>query len=161
MSINKRVFIVFIVAVIGILCDQGTKFLAVKYLQHHPMSSYLNDLLRIGYTENVGAFLGLGNSLPEQTRFYIFVVAVGGMLVGLLFYLLLNAKQTVFSLMAFSLVFVGGISNFYDRVMNNGAVVDFLNVGIGTLRTGVFNIADVLIMAGVFLLLFLQLKGKN
>ena len=34
----------------------------------------------------------------------------------------------------------------------HGAVVDFLNVGIGPLRTGVFNVADMAIMAGAGLL---------
>jgi len=40
------------------------------------------------------------------------------------------------------LLFSGGISNFYDRVSNNDAVVDYLNIGIESLRTGIFNIAD-------------------
>jgi signal peptidase II len=31
-------------------------------------------------------------------------------------------------------------------------VVDFLNVGIGGLRTGIFNVADVFIVAGVLFL---------
>jgi signal peptidase II len=35
-----------------------------------------------------------------------------------------------------------------------GSVVDFLNVGLGSVRTGVFNVADVAIMvgAGIFVL---------
>ena len=41
----------------------------------------------------------------------------------------------------------------YDRIVNNGAVVDYLNVGIGQLRTGIFNVADVFIMVGVVMLL--------
>ena len=48
----------------------------------------------------------------------------------------------------------GGISNEYDRIFNNRAVVDFMNMGIGQLRTGLFNVADVLIMIGVFILVF-------
>jgi signal peptidase II len=37
-------------------------------------------------------------------------------------------------------------------------VIDFLNVGIGSLRTGIFNVADMAIMLGVFLLLFAKDK---
>jgi len=33
-----------------------------------------------------------------------------------------------------------------------GTVIDFLNIGIGPWRTGIFNIADVAIMAGTVLL---------
>ena len=50
-------------------------------------------------------------------------------------------------------IIAGGASNWIDRVLR-GSVVDLLNLGIGALRTGVFNIADVAIMlgAGLFVL---------
>ena len=51
-------------------------------------------------------------------------------------------------------MFSGGVSNFIDRASNNGAVVDFLNIGIGPIRTGIFNIADVAIMFGFALFIF-------
>ena len=38
-------------------------------------------------------------------------------------------------------------------MLKSGAVVDFMNVGIGNLRTGIFNLADVAIMIGAGLLL--------
>ena len=38
-------------------------------------------------------------------------------------------------------------ANWLDRV-TLGSVVDFLNVGVGPVRTGVFNVADVAIMLG-------------
>ncbi|HEY8123705.1 MAG TPA: signal peptidase II, partial [Myxococcota bacterium] len=40
-----------------------------------------------------------------------------------------------------------------DRVLNAGAVTDFVSLGVGPLRTGIFNLADVAIMAGAALLL--------
>jgi signal peptidase II len=40
-----------------------------------------------------------------------------------------------------------------DRAFHQGSVVDFMNMGIGPLRTGVFNVADVAIMVGIGLLL--------
>ena len=50
------------------------------------------------------------------------------------------------------LLFVaGGMSNLIDRIAM-GSVIDFLNIGIGPFRTGIFNVADVAIMAGVALL---------
>lgn len=35
-----------------------------------------------------------------------------------------------------------------SNCLHDGYVTDFLNVGIGTLRTGIFNAADMTIMAG-------------
>jgi len=88
------------------------------------------------------------------------VVLVGTFLLALFCYLVLNSKQHLAPLIALSLVFSGGISNAYDRVMNNGAVIDFLNIDIGAVRTGIFNVADIAIMLGAFLLLFTQNKNK-
>ena len=52
------------------------------------------------------------------------------------------------------------VSNFYDRVVNNVAVIDFLNIGIGSIWAGIFNVADIAIILGVFLLLFTQKKSS-
>lgn len=54
-----------------------------------------------------------------------------------------------------------GISNFHDRVFNHGAVIDFLNIGVGSLRTGVFNVADIAIMIGVFMIIIVQGKKDS
>jgi signal peptidase II len=52
------------------------------------------------------------------------------------------------------LIVGGGVSNLIDRLRYGGYVVDFLNVGIGSLRTGIFNVADMAIMAGVIIWAF-------
>ncbi|MGC9462534.1 signal peptidase II, partial [Vibrio genomosp. F10] len=161
MKIWTRTLITSSVSFLLIGCDQTTKLFATQYLPKEKMDSYFFDLLRVGYTENIGAFLGLGNNLSEQTRFWVFVVVIGIFLAGLLWYLITNSKQSMHSLFALSLVFSGGVSNFYDRVVNNGAVIDFLNVGVGAIRTGIFNVADIAIMVGVFILLVSQMKPKS
>jgi signal peptidase II len=43
----------------------------------------------------------------------------------------------------------GGASNLIDRVVRDGRVVDFLQIGIGDLRTGIFNVADAAIVLGL------------
>jgi signal peptidase II len=54
-----------------------------------------------------------------------------------------------------SLVCAGGIGNLIDR-FSWGYVRDFLNVGLGPIRTGIFNVADAAMMAGCFLVLFIS-----
>ena len=51
-----------------------------------------------------------------------------------------------------------GSGNLIDRILHDGTVVDFLNFGIGSLRTGIFNVADVAIMGGAALLIFTALS---
>ena len=118
------------------------------------MQSYFYDFLRLGYAENLGAFLGFGSQFSDQYRFLVFTVIVGVFLVGFLFYLMFDSTQGFLSLAGLSLMFAGGSSNFFDRLMNNGAVVDFLNIGIGSFRTGIFNVADVAIFSGCLLFFF-------
>ena len=45
----------------------------------------------------------------------------------------------------------GGASNLVDRIAY-GSVIDFMNLGIGSLRTGIFNVADMAIMLGAGIL---------
>ena len=94
-------------------------------------------------------------------RFWIFVIITGVFLAGLLIYILASTKQNLWLFIGFSLVFAGGASNFFDRVTNNGAVVDFLNLGVGSIRTGIFNIADVAIMMGGAVVIFYSFKHDD
>lgn len=156
MTLIKKTLVFSIITLVSVLIDQGTKWYAAEYLPKFKMTSYLADTLRIGYAENTGAFLGLGSSLSDSAKFWIFVCAVGVILGALLVYIFKTKSQPLLGVAALSLIFSGGISNFYDRAVNNGAVIDFLNLGIGSLRTGIFNVADMAIMLGVFILLFVK-----
>ncbi len=42
-----------------------------------------------------------------------------------------------------------------------GSVIDFLNIGIGPVRTGIFNVADVAIMVGIALLLADRYRARR
>ncbi|HAQ47756.1 MAG TPA: signal peptidase II [Glaciecola sp.] len=154
MNLLKRIQMISVICLMIIGIDQGTKWYASEYLPKFEMTSYWSDILRIGYAENTGAFLGLGSGMSDSAKFWIFVCAVGLILSSLLIYILRTKTQTAYGLSSLMLIFSGGISNFFDRAVNNGAVIDFLNIGIGSLRTGIFNVADMAIMLGVFLLLF-------
>ncbi len=161
MTRSKRILIISAISLIVIALDQFTKWIAVQYLPRDQMHSYFFDTVRIGYHENHGAFLGLGNSLPSDVRFWIFIVGVAAFSLALLAYLIFSEQMDILTVVGLSLVFAGGISNFYDRITNDGAVVDFLNVGIGPLRTGIFNIADMAILAGAGLVLLATIAHKE
>lgn len=133
-------------------CDQVTKSVAREHLQGQETLSYLGDTLRLVYMENHGAFLGMGSSLPGYARTLIFVVFTTIFLAVILVWLLRTSHVSKLAILASSLIVGGGIGNLIDRIIYNGGVTDFLNIGIGSLRTGIFNVADVWIMAGFFLM---------
>jgi signal peptidase II len=81
-------------------------------------------------------------------------VVVGLVLAALLAYLFISKPENPVVAIAVALIVGGGVSNLMDRLRYGGYVVDFLNVGVGPLRTGIFNVADMAIMVGVFLWAF-------
>ena len=140
-------------------CDGITKRLATERLAGLPVQSFFADTLRLSYTENTGAFLSLGETLPEWARTTLFTVATGALLLLLVVFAWRSGWQR-WRTVALSLFVAGGFSNWIDR-LGDGTVVDFLNVGIGGLRTGVFNVADVAIMLGVALFLFAEWRASR
>lgn len=150
----KRSAILLLVLILCIGCDQTTKYTAKEFIPADSMISLAYDTIRLQYTENSGSFLSLGASLSKETRFWIFTVFVSLTLAVMLFYSVRSRTLPWLPAVAMSLVIGGGTSNLIDRLVYDGAVIDFLNIGIGSLRTGVFNIADVAIIAGAGLLVF-------
>ena len=133
-------------------CDQVSKSAARSMLHSGVTESLFADSLRFQLTENPGSFLSLGASLPEHLRFTLFTAAVAVILTGLVCAALFARRLNTARFVALALLAGGGISNLIDRLLNDGRVTDFLNVGIGSLRTGIFNLADMAILAGALLL---------
>ena len=161
MSFTKRLIVLFAILVSCLDCDQATKAIAVSKLPEMKTVSYLGDTLRLQLTYNSGAFLGFGAAFPQSLKRSIFIIGTGIMLLGALAFVVFSKPGRYTVVLTVSLVFAGGVGNFIDRVLNNGRVVDFINIGIGPLRTGIFNIADIAIMAGAALLFTAVLGEKK
>lgn len=157
-TLNKKLLLIGVTSLISIAIDQYTKVLATQHLLGHEELSWWNNFFVLTYSINHGAFLGLGDNLPETLRNLIFSGLVGIFLLGFAIYALRDKTMNNLQNLACGLVLSGGFSNLYDRISNNGGVVDFMNMGMGSLRTGIFNVADMAIMAGVFLLVIYAYK---
>lgn len=120
------------------------------------MQSFWGDFFRLTYVENRGAFLGLGNDWPDSVRWLLFNAGAFVIVGASGFWVLSSLRRDgglSLSVWALLLIGAGGIGNLIDRLWRDGAVIDFMNMGIGSLRTGIFNVADVHIMVGLGLLL--------
>ena len=160
MVLRKR--IVFIIAVLFacVGCDQKTKYLAAEHLRERGPMSLLSDIVRLDYTQNSGGFLGVGSVLPPHWRTFVFTVGCSIAIAAFLCYVLLDSGCSHSQLAGLSLICGGGISNLVDR-WAHGYVRDFLNVGLGPIRTGIFNLADVALMAGCLLVLLVQRRRQS
>jgi signal peptidase II len=139
-------------------CDRVTKHLALTALAGYPDHSYLADTVRLQYHENPGAFLSIGASWSPELRAAVFQIGNGLFLLALAVAASRRRWSRVESC-GFALFMAGALSNLIDRIAV-GSVIDFMNVGIGTLRTGIFNVADVAIMLGIALVIAEPLRAR-
>jgi signal peptidase II len=158
----KRILILLFVLISCVGCDQATKLVARQTLATAPVQEYAGGLFRLVYAENPGAFLSLGATLPATARFWIFVVMAALLLTGVGIFALRSLQQTPLPvIVAIALVIGGGLGNLIDRIVHDGRVVDFMQVGFPWLRTGVFNVADMAIMTGVGLMLLTTVRSRQ
>jgi signal peptidase II len=147
----KRWLFVLPLLAMTVACDQTSKRLAAELLEGLGPTPYMGGSVELLYAENSGAFLGLGARLAHTTRFWLFTVGVSALL--MLFLYKLHCAASKIELLGWSLIVGGGLGNLIDRLMYDGRVIDFLRVGFGDLRTGIFNLADAAIVAGLIALL--------
>lgn len=158
MPIRKRFALILLTLVASVGCDQQTKSIATENLRGHEPKSFLADTIRLDYAENSGGFLGLGESLPLKWRTALFTIACTAGVAAMLTYVFV-ARMNPLQILALSLICAGGIGNLLDRWLCGGYVRDFLNLGLGPLRTGIFNLADAAMMAGCLLILYLHFSA--
>jgi signal peptidase II len=162
MTNYKRMLFIVIILFTCVGCDQITKVTAQRYLASSGPISYWGDIVRLQYAENQGAFLSLGALLPAGLRFWLLIVLTGIGVAGMLAFILAKRSLRPSLVIAISLIIGGGVGNLIDRIANNGAVIDFMNIGVGNLRTGIFNVADVTIMIGIgVLIVFGHLESRS
>jgi signal peptidase II len=159
--LNPHIRIILTILVMTVAIDRGTKIAAADLLRHSPPINCLDGLILLTYTENPGAMLSMGASLPDSQRFWLLTVGNGVLLLSMAAYMLFARSLTPGLNSGLALMVGGGGSNLFDRVMNNGRVVDFVMLNFGPLATGVFNAADVAITAGVILFLIASIRLRS
>ncbi|MDX1650817.1 MAG: signal peptidase II [Myxococcota bacterium] len=153
------VFLLVLTACAG--CDQASKEVAWSLLAQAPELELAGGLVRFERASNPGAFLGLGAELPETVRRVLWMGLVPLLVVALSVSLLTSHGLARSPLVGLGLVVGGGLGNWLDRLLHDGAVRDFVSLGVGPLRTGIFNGADVAILLGVALLLSVPLARDH
>lgn len=152
-AVRRRLLVFAFVLASCVGCDHAAKQVATEWLGAGPGLVLLGGFVQLELVHNPGAFLSLGAGLPETVRQLLLMGAVPLLLVGVGVFVWRSAANTSLQVVALGLVTGGGLANWLDRVMDDGAVTDFVSLGIGALRTGIFNLADVAIVLGVLLLL--------
>ncbi len=155
---QKRKILPLIILLITIGTDQYTKLLARRVLEPSSEISFFNNFISLSLIKNHGGFLGIVSQLPEKIQFFLLNICVSGLLLCCLVYLFVYKKSTTRYDIILAAIVGGGASNLLDRLLHNGGVTDFLSIGVGNLRTGIFNLADVYILIGSFVIGYLLVR---
>lgn len=160
MKLIYRFGLILLLALFCVALDQLTKQVAQNLLMDARPIVLWNDAVHFQYAENPGAFMSMGAQWPAAMRNLMFVVVNGLMLPLIVVFTVRSPEAGRWQLAAVALIVGGGVGNLVDRLANNGAVIDFVSVGVGPWRTGIFNLADVAVMGGVLLMLLFSARGE-
>lgn len=158
-AISTRVSTILAIVIVSVGLDQWTKQLAIQHLEGAPDQQIVGDLLRLTFVRNKGAFLSLGSNLSEGMRNVLLNFFPAALLVGLFVYLLRSKSIQKWQVIGLAFIVGGGLSNIIDRFLY-GHVVDFLHMKALGLQTGIFNVADMAIMLGMFIILPFAFKKE-
>ena len=145
----------FVLAIVILLLDQGTKIWAERVLSRQPLV-LISGALELTYLENRGAVWGL-----MQGWRIVFLVATFVFLCILVwFYAKKRKDMTVLTRVILSLLFAGAIGNLIDRVFL-GYVRDMIYFSL--INFPVFNVADsaITIAAALLVIETFFVKGKT
>lgn len=151
-NFSTRLTTILAVVVVTVGLDQWTKKLAVDHLQNAADQLLAGELFRLTFAKNRGAFLSLGSELSEGLRSLLLNWMPAALLIALFVYLLRDKQINKWQVFGLACIVGGGLSNIVDRILF-GYVVDFMHMRVGSLQTGIFNIADVAIMVGMGIML--------
>ncbi|MFE3069691.1 signal peptidase II [Streptomyces sp. NPDC059247] len=152
---RRKIFALFVVALLAYLLDLGSKMLVVEKLEGREPIEVIGDLLRFDAIRNPGAAFGMGEAFT-----IIFTCIAAAVIV-----VIIRLARKLYSLpwaIALGLLLGGALGNLTDRIFRSpgvfkGAVVDF----IAPAHFAVFNLADSAIVCGGILIVILSFRGLD
>jgi len=161
MNIKKwlKIFISLLVIGSNLGCDQITKEKVRVEIAENEVIRIVGDHFILTKVENTGAALSLGANLPPVLKTIILQIFPFIVLCFLFGYIVKESSISRLNVIGLSFIIGGGIGNIYDRILHN-SVTDFMYLELGSLRTGIFNMADVSVIVGMgFILLNLAVQN--
>jgi signal peptidase II len=146
---------VLFISVLVVVLDQITKLCVRYFFEYGKSHSIIGNWVRLTYIENPGMAFGI--QIGGQTFFTLFA----SLATVIIFIYIIRARNEKSSLrFALALILGGAIGNLIDRFLY-GRVIDFVDIGIGTKRWYIFNVADSAVTIGMVILAALVFFDKG
>src|SRR6202795_3796271 len=128
-----------------VVLDQLAKAWLVSNLVPGQIVDVLGDYVRFVFSQNSGALFGLFRD--SALLFGLVSLGVIGLIVGYHS----RSERSLYLSVALGFLLGGAVGHVLDR-LRLGYVVDFVDIGIGSLRWYIFNVADAAISAAIVML---------
>ena len=155
--IKKNLFISSSLILIIFLIDRISKIYVIQLDQKLLGSEiFSSKFLNIGLIWNEGIAFGLLSF--NQKNLYNSLTILILIIILVIFFMLLKSD----GIKKYSLLIIlgGAIGNVFDRIFYN-AVPDFIDFHIGNFHWFIFNLADVFITCGIFVMILLEFIGNS
>jgi signal peptidase II len=141
--------LILLVGITGLVItiDQVVKYLAFK--QEIPLFIF-NGLIEIVHARNDGVAFGIGGGI-KHGAIVLSILSIFTIAFLIVFYIKYT-RQRILDTFAISFIIGGATGNLIDRIFNKGKVLDFIQLRF--INWPAFNFADILIVAGVILMIF-------
>ncbi|WP_299251760.1 signal peptidase II [uncultured Aquimarina sp.] len=155
-----RVLLVLSLVLLNIGCDQVSKTVVRQTIAPNQRIEVFQNNLVLTKVENRGAAYSLGSDLAPVLKIIFLQILPIIVLLFLLRLILIKTSYSKETILGFTFIIGGGIGNLYDRIVY-GSVTDFMIMDLGFIKTEIFNMADVSIMIGSFIILITVLFNKK
>ena len=138
-----------------VLIDQVSKLLALRLLDYHASVEVISNFFYFTLVKNKGASFSILSGYVSLLIIISFMA---------LFFIIeyINKKKNMKNIesVSYYLVLSGLLGNLIDRIFRQG-VIDFLDFKIFGYDYPIFNIADIFIVCGIFIIIFLEFRGEK
>ncbi len=144
------------VASLVFLLDRFSKSVLPDLLSEGSPREIIGDSLQLIRSENRGGLFGLfQGSAP-----ILALLSLGVVIALLVVHEREGKRRPSVLTIAIGLLIGGALGNLFDRI-TMGFVLDFIDLGVGTLRFWTFNVADMGISFGILIMLLAALRSPR
>ncbi len=153
--LQKENLVCILLIALPFLFDRISK---TKIINHQIQNDriYINEYINLDLVWNTGIGFGLFSS--NSSIIYNFISTLIGIILIVIIFIMI--KSNFFEKILYSIILGGALGNLYDRIVYS-AVPDFIDIHFERFHWFTFNIADIFITLGIFLLVIKELFLKN
>lgn len=149
-----RMISIFLIGILFLLIDIISKQLILYFMVENQTIQIIPHFFSLTYVKNTGVAFSMleGNIL--------FILLMSMIVVGVLVYFAKSKGNGRLEKICYSMILGGALGNFLDRIFY-GYVIDFFDFTLFGFKMAIFNVADVEIVCGVFLLIVLEILKER